>query len=101
MWSWRSPDWPDILWRERSLPLEISVIFRAVRNVRRMEPVRRSARRITVLPFIGSEALAAGVVNRYQLATRYRAVYRNVYVPRGQVLTAADKAVAAWLWSER
>jgi hypothetical protein len=54
-----------------------------------------------MLPFIGSEALAAGVVNRYQLATRYEVVYRNVYVPRGQVLTAADRAVAAWLWSER
>jgi very-short-patch-repair endonuclease len=54
-----------------------------------------------MLPFIGSEALAAGVVNRYQLATRYDLVYRNVYVPRGQVLTAADRAVAAWLWSER
>jgi very-short-patch-repair endonuclease len=54
-----------------------------------------------MLPFIGSEALAAGVVNRYQLATQYDAVYRNVYVPRGQVLTAVDKAVAAWLWSER
>jgi hypothetical protein len=66
-----------------------------------MERVRRSARRITMLPFIGSEALAAGVVNRYQLATRYDAVYRDVYVPRGQVLTAADRAVAAWLWSKR
>jgi len=54
-----------------------------------------------VLPFIGSEALAAGIVTRYQLATRYDAVHRNVYVPKGQVLTAADKAVAAWLWSER
>jgi hypothetical protein len=54
-----------------------------------------------MLPFIGGEALAAGLVNRYQLATRYDAVYRNVYVPKGQVLTAADKAVAAWLWSER
>lgn len=52
-------------------------------------------------PFIGSEALASGVVNRYQLATQYDAVYRNVCVPKGQVLTAADKAVAAWLWSER
>jgi len=66
-----------------------------------MEPVRPAARRIIMLPFIGSEALAAGVVNRYQLATRYDAVYRNVYVPKGQLLTAADKAVAAWLWSER
>lgn len=50
---------------------------------------------------MGSEALAAGVVNRYQLAVEYDAVYRNVYVPKGQVLTAADKAIAAWLWSER
>ena len=54
-----------------------------------------------MVPFIGSEALAAGVVNRYQLATRYDAVYRNVNVPRGQLLNAADRAVAAWLWSER
>jgi hypothetical protein len=66
-----------------------------------MERLRRSARPISMLPFIGSEALAAGVVNRYQLATRYDAVYRNVYVPKGQALTAADRALAAWLWSER
>jgi len=54
-----------------------------------------------MLPFIGSEALASGAVNRYQLATRYDAVYRNVYVPKGQVLTPVDRAVAAWLWSDR
>lgn len=52
-------------------------------------------------PFIGTEALAGGVVNRYQLGTLYEAVFRNVYVPRGQKLAAVDKAVAAWLWSER
>lgn len=52
-------------------------------------------------PFIGSEAVAAGVVNRYQLATRHDAVFRNVYVPSGSVVTPVDKAVAAWLWSER
>ena len=34
-------------------------------------------------PFVGTEALAAGVVNRYQLATRYEALFRNVYVPKG------------------
>ncbi|WP_395307864.1 hypothetical protein V4U86_21045 [Mycobacterium sp. AMU20-3851] len=51
--------------------------------------------------FLGSEALAAGTVNRYQLRTRYDAVHRNVYVPRGAVLTPRDKAVAAWLWSGR
>jgi hypothetical protein len=66
-----------------------------------MERLRRRASHIVMLPFIGSEALAARVVNRYQLATQYDAVYRNVYVPKGQVLTAADKAAAAWLWSER
>ena len=52
-------------------------------------------------PFVGSEAVAAGVVSRHELATRYDAVYRNVYVPRGAVLTPADKAHAAWLWSRR
>jgi hypothetical protein len=52
-------------------------------------------------PFVGTEALAAGVVNRYQLATRYDAVYRNVYVTKGQQLTPVQKAIAAWLWSQR
>ncbi|OBF30944.1 hypothetical protein A5724_23365 [Mycobacterium sp. ACS1612] len=54
-----------------------------------------------MLPFIGSEALAAGIVNRYQLATCYDAVYRDVYVPKAQKLSAADRAIAAWLWSKR
>ena len=35
------------------------------------------------------------------MVTRYEAVYRNVYIPRGQVLTPAEKARAAWLWSGR
>jgi very-short-patch-repair endonuclease len=52
-------------------------------------------------PFLGTEALARGAVNRYQLRTRYDTVFRNVYVPKGQALTAADKALAAWLWSGR
>ena len=66
-----------------------------------MEPARDRDRRNFVGPFLGTEALAAGNVNRYQLRTRYEAVYRNVYMPRGQELTSADKAVAAWLWSGR
>jgi hypothetical protein len=53
------------------------------------------------MPFLGSEALAAGTVNRYQLNTRYETLHRNVFVPRGTVLTPVDKAVAAWLWSGR
>ncbi|WKG04874.1 hypothetical protein [Mycolicibacterium sp. HK-90] len=53
------------------------------------------------MPFLGTEALATGRLNRYQLRTRYDAVFRNVYAPRGTELTPADKAVAAWLWSGR
>jgi len=52
-------------------------------------------------PFVGTEALAADVVNRYQLATHHDALFRNVYVPKGQAVTAVDKAVGAWLWSGR
>ena len=52
-------------------------------------------------PIVGSEAIAAGVVNRYQLATRYDALFRNVYVVKGQRVTALDKAIGAWLWSGR
>lgn len=53
------------------------------------------------MPFLGSEARAAGIVNRYQLRTRYQQIYRDVYVPRDAELTAVDKAEAAWLWSRR
>ena len=66
-----------------------------------MELQGHVCRRTDVDPFIGTEAIAAGLVNRYRLATRYDAVYRGVYVPRGQVLTAPQKARAAWLWSGR
>lgn len=50
-------------------------------------------------PFLGSAALAAGTINRYQLAHHYDRVYRDVYVPKGRRLTPVDKALAAWLWS--
>ncbi|MGV0834301.1 hypothetical protein [Mycolicibacterium thermoresistibile] len=52
-------------------------------------------------PFLGSEALAAGTLNRYQLSTRYRMIHHDVYIPRGATLTAVDRAVGAWLWSRR
>jgi hypothetical protein len=48
-------------------------------------------------PFVGSEALEAGVLNRYQLGVRYDAVFRNVYIPRGAQLTPVTKARAARL----
>lgn len=52
-------------------------------------------------PFLGSEALAAGTVNRYQLGKGWNMLHRDVYVPHGAVLTPIDRAVAAWLWSRR
>ncbi len=52
-------------------------------------------------PFLGSEALAAGTVNRYQLSKGWNMLHRDVYVPHGAVLTPIDRAVAAWLWSRR
>jgi hypothetical protein len=52
-------------------------------------------------PFLGTEALAAGIVTRRTLASRHEAVYRNVYIAKGLELTAQTRAVAAWLWSGR
>ncbi len=49
------------------------------------------------MPFSGSEALSRGELTRNELRTRYCAVYRNAYIDRDAVLTAAVKARAAWL----
>ncbi|MDX1886466.1 DUF559 domain-containing protein [Mycolicibacterium sp. 120270] len=54
-----------------------------------------------MVPFLGSEAVAAGLVSPYQLKTNYDVVYRDVYVPTGHELAPVEKAVAAWLWSQR
>jgi very-short-patch-repair endonuclease len=56
---------------------------------------------ISSVPFLGSEALAAGQFTKRTLHTRNELIYRNVYVSNGEALTAADRAVAAWLWSGR
>jgi hypothetical protein len=52
-------------------------------------------------PFIGTDALAIGTVTRRTLRSRHDAIYRNVYVPKGEELTPPTRAVAAWLWSDR
>jgi hypothetical protein len=54
-----------------------------------------------LLPFIGTEALAAGTVTRRTLASRHDMIYRNVYLRKGLELTPQRRAVAAWLWSQR
>jgi hypothetical protein len=52
-------------------------------------------------PFIGSEAVTAGVASHSQLRHKYMRVFRDVYVSEGTELTHAVRARAAWLWSGR
>ena len=42
------------------------------------------------MPFIGTEAVAAGIVTRRTLRSRHDAVYRNVYLPKGARADAGD-----------
>ncbi|OBK10196.1 DUF559 domain-containing protein [Mycobacterium asiaticum] len=52
-------------------------------------------------PFIGSEAIAAGTLTKSQLATRYRRLFRDVYVDPYIEITAELRAHAGWLWTGR
>jgi hypothetical protein len=52
-------------------------------------------------PFIGSEAVASGMVTRYALRSRFSSMHPDVYVAAGTELTARQRARAAWLWSRR
>ncbi|MCV7282419.1 hypothetical protein H7J88_22560 [Mycolicibacterium flavescens] len=53
------------------------------------------------VPFLGSEATAAGRLSPYELRSRFAAVYPNVYLPKGMEITAVTRAEAAWLWTRR
>lgn len=52
-------------------------------------------------PFIGSEAVTAGIVTHSQLRRRYTRLYRDVYVAADVELTPMVRARGAWLWSRR
>lgn len=52
-------------------------------------------------PFVGSEAVAAGRLTKSQLETRYRRLFRGVYIDRDAELSAAVRAKAGWLWTGR
>lgn len=52
-------------------------------------------------PFIGSEALAAGMLTKGQLTARHVRLFRDVYLDSRIEVTAIDRARAAWLWSRR
>jgi hypothetical protein len=51
--------------------------------------------------FIGSEAVANGVVTRHELQRWYRPLYPNVHRLRGSEPSLRDRTVGAWLWSKR
>jgi len=52
-------------------------------------------------PFIGSEAVASGIVTPYALRSRFRGIHPDVYVAADTQLTAGLRGHAAWLWSRR
>jgi hypothetical protein len=51
--------------------------------------------------FLGSEALARGTLSRGRLRWNYRAIYRDVYVPRPATTSLQANTRGAWLWSGR
>jgi hypothetical protein len=52
-------------------------------------------------PFIGVEALAAGVIPERAMRKAYEPLYPGVFIPRGVEPSARQRAEAAWLWSKR
>lgn len=51
--------------------------------------------------FLGSEAIARGVVTRHELQRWYRPVFPGVYAQKRQQLSLRDRTEGAWLWSRR
>lgn len=54
-------------------------------------------------PFLGSEALASGVVRKHELRSHYRAVFPGVYLPLPAALnpTFRERVESAYLWTRR
>jgi hypothetical protein len=51
--------------------------------------------------FIGSEAVSAARLTRYELQRWYRPIFRGVYVPKSSTPSLRDRTVGAWLASDR
>jgi hypothetical protein len=49
------------------------------------------------IPFVGSDAIAAGHLTKSQLRARYRPIYRGVYVPRGHDVCLRERILGASL----
>lgn len=50
---------------------------------------------------MGTDAVNAGAFTERELRRSCTRIYRNVYQRRGSELTAKDRALAAWLWSDK
>ncbi len=57
--------------------------------------------RLLCAPFVGVEALDAGLLRKHHLRSLYVAIFPGVYLPRGVDPTFRQRAEAAWLWSQR
>jgi hypothetical protein len=51
--------------------------------------------------FIGSEALAAGVLTRGQLRWNHRAIFPDVYISKEAPPSLSQRIIGGWLWSGR
>jgi hypothetical protein len=51
--------------------------------------------------FVGSDAVARGVLTKSDLRRRHRTLFRDVYVPKQSQPSLRDRTVGAWLWSHR
>jgi hypothetical protein len=51
--------------------------------------------------FIGSEALAAGVLTRGQLRWNHRAIFPDVYISKEATPSLSQRIIGGWLWSGR
>jgi hypothetical protein len=51
--------------------------------------------------FIGSEAVKQGKLSPYQLRSRFRSIYPDVYLPDHSLPSLRQRSEAAWLWSGR
>lgn len=53
-------------------------------------------------PIVGTEARAAGQLNRHELRTRFTRLHPNIYLPAVVVEPTLQQSIrAAWLWSQR
>lgn len=68
-------------------------------NRRRLSGRPSSVCTVAENPFLGMQAIRDGLITDHRLRTRYRAVYRNVYLANDVPLTADLRARAAWLWA--